>query len=227
MNFIPLTIYKNRIGLIGLILQSLIIFPWFCSVSAASQPTPQLVNSKLKMATQITASIDKEIAKQPIINEQLKEINLKIENVHGLIQQNKWKEADEMTSVVIRELITLRSQSKKPKPPSCLDQITKLKRTASLLINIFETTEKPSETDINAEKVLNDQLKALDMDQNDQNEVCNQLQQSIENGIATIEGHYENNTAVVELDLTTAQKRYEYDIKRYNTYNLLLQKKWT
>ncbi len=224
MIFIPRT--EHRMKSYSIFLPSIILLAWITTTVTAQQSSPKLVESKLKMAVKISESFkNNNIELSEELNVRLMINNQKINHSLFLVEQKQWQEADTIVSEAIKEFIFIGTQSKKNVQLPCPNKIIKLKRTATLLINIFETSGNDSTTEINAEAKLRDQLKALQENKIDHERSCDYFQQVINDGIKTIENRYQNNTVVVKLDLSTALKRYTYDKKRYNTYELLLQEK--
>ena len=191
----------------------------------AQSSSTKLTSNKLKMAKNISKSFNNQNIQVPEQYTALFiESNSKLKEAQQLAIEEQWLQADVIISSVIKDLMYIRTKSKASLSSSCTKFSYKLLKTAKLLINIFDTSETTSTNETNILSELRTSSTSLKINNNNEKQ-CKQLQLTISKAISTIEGRYKNNTAVVKLDLSTAVKRYQYDVNRFNTYDLLLQKK--
>lgn len=216
------TTRTNRVGIILLLLCSAFLLN---TNLVAQQSSSRLIANKISMAINMSKSFE---ANKPALNEQQKqrlaENNQQLQKAIQLSKQNQWQEAEQVVGVVIKEFIALQPQGKKELSIPCMEKSSKLQTTASLLIDIFENT---SEIASSEKAILNDlrnQLQRLENKDIDQTANCKQLANTVKSGIILLENRYQNKTAIVKLDLSTDKKLYEYEVRSFRTYEMLLAK---
>ncbi len=193
----------------------------------AISSTPKLIEKKMDLAQQIYAKHNQTISTQP------KEIQLKWQQAaEGIIQAQKhakfkrWKKTDLVLTQVLQTFMSIRSNIVKNQSKAiCNGELASLKQTAKSLSDILEHSTS-STSDFEQIRTTLATLLAVPSDKVAQHKnYCLSLKNAINSSIAAIDQTHKNKTVYVSLDLSTPQKRYQYDKNRYVTYKLLLQQR--